>query len=38
MLCTGPLGMFGAKAEIAVRENGLDLDVGMVACESTARH
>ena len=33
-LYTGPLSMFGAKAQIAALEKGLDLDVVMVAYES----
>jgi len=35
-LYSAPLSMFGAKAEIAAREKGLDLELVMVAYESTA--
>jgi glutathione S-transferase len=35
-LYSGPLSMFGAKAEIAVLEKGLEVEVVMVAYESTA--
>ena len=35
-LYSGPLSMFGAKAQIAALEKGLDVDLVMVAYESTA--
>src|SRR5262252_6015275 len=36
ILYSGPLSMFGAKAEIAAHEKALDFELVMVAYESTA--